>query len=278
MAHGAATGTSSRVTRPSWATHVSRDLVVEVESSRRRDQQAAGPGRCASTSGSRAAASRLGRLSEADDRDAVRARRSRRARSARSSRPVSAARSTMTEPGRIAAHRGLRDEHRRGSPGIAAVVMTASASADVRRDQLLLALRAAPRRAPSRSRPRSPRPSTSSSRKVAPRLSTCSLTTGSRVEGRDDRAEPARRRDRLQPGHAGAEHQHLRRRDRARGRRQHGNEPAERSAASKHRLVAGDGRLRGERVHRLRAGDARDRRPSRTRSPRARRSAARGRC
>ena len=38
------------------------------------------------------------------------------------------------------------------------------------------------------------------------------------VESRDDRAEPAGGRDRLEPGDAGAEDEHLRRRDRCRPR------------------------------------------------------------
>ena len=44
------------------------------------------------------------------------------------------------------------------------------------------------------------------------------------VEAGDDRAEAARRRDRLQAGDAGADHEHLRRRDRSGGGRQHREE------------------------------------------------------
>jgi hypothetical protein len=44
------------------------------------------------------------------------------------------------------------------------------------------------------------------------------------VEGGDDRAEPPRRRDRLQPGDAGAEDEDRARRDRPGRGRQHGHE------------------------------------------------------
>ena len=96
------------------------------------------------------------------------------------------------------------------------------------------------------------------SRNVAPSDSTCSRTAG-RTSKPNDRAEPARGRDRLQPGDAGAEDEHLRRRDRAGRGRQHRQEPRQAVGGDQRRLVAGDGRLRRERVHRLRARDARDR-------------------
>jgi hypothetical protein len=47
------------------------------------------------------------------------------------------------------------------------------------------------------------------------------LDGGPHVEGRDDAAEAAGGRDRLQAGDAGAEDEHLGRRDRAGGRHQH---------------------------------------------------------
>ena len=157
--------------------------------------------------------------------------------------------------------RGLGDRASgAGRPGISAVVITASDSATWRGDQLLLALvlvlgerdRVAARR-PSA-------PSTSSSRNVAPRLSTCSLHDRAHVEGGDDRAEASGGGDRLQAGDAGAEDEHLRRRDRARRRSSASGRTCRAcSAASEDGLVAGDRALRGERVHRLRAGDARDR-------------------
>ena len=79
------------------------------------------------------------------------------------------------------------------------------------------------------------------------------------VEAGDHRAEPLRGRDRLQAGDAGAEHQHLRRRDGAGGGGHHREEAARLARGEQRRRVAGDVRLRGERVHRLGAGDPRDR-------------------
>ena len=77
------------------------------------------------------------------------------------------------------------------------------------------------------------------------------------VVGLDHGAEPLRGRDRLQARDARADHEHGGRADRARGGRQHREELVERGRADQHGLVAGDRRLRGQRVHRLRARDAR---------------------
>ena len=82
---------------------------------------------------------------------------------------------------------------------------------------------------------------------------------GTDVEAGRHGAEPARRRDRLQPGDAGADHEHLRGRDGARGGHQHREEARQMLRREERRLVAADRRLRRERVHRLRARDARDR-------------------
>ena len=79
------------------------------------------------------------------------------------------------------------------------------------------------------------------------------------VEARDDGAQAARRRDRLEAGDARAEHERARRRDRARGGRQHRQEPRQMLGADENALVARHRRLRRERVHRLRTGRARDR-------------------
>ena len=102
-------------------------------------------------------------------------------------------------------------------------------------------------------------PATPRSRKVAPSERTCSATAGLHVERRDDSAEPAGGRDRLQPRDSRADHEHLRRRDRAGRRRQHREEPRQAVGRDQHRLVARDRRLRGECVERLRPRDARDR-------------------
>ena len=83
------------------------------------------------------------------------------------------------------------------------------------------------------------------------------LRGGAHVGRRDDGAEPARRGDRLQPGHPGAHHQHARRLDRAGGGHHHRKGAAELGGGIEHRLVAGEVGLRGQDVHRLGAGDAR---------------------
>ena len=85
------------------------------------------------------------------------------------------------------------------------------------------------------------------------------LDRGADVEGGHDRAEAPRGGDRLQPGDARAEHEHLGGRDRARGGHQHREEARQLLGGDDHREVAGDRGLRGQRVHRLRARDARDR-------------------
>ena len=82
---------------------------------------------------------------------------------------------------------------------------------------------------------------------------------GAHVVAGRPRAEPPGRRERLQPGDAAAEHEHLRGRDRARGGHQHRVEARRVLGAEQRRLVAGDVRLRRQRVHRLRAADPRDR-------------------
>ncbi|SAK64881.1 hypothetical protein AWB78_02268 [Caballeronia calidae] len=73
----------------------------------------------------------------------------------------------------------------------------------------------------------------------------------------DDRAETLGRRDRLQTGHARAEHEHARRFHGARGGHQHGHEALVVLAGHQHRLVPGDVRLRREHVEALRARRAR---------------------
>ena len=77
------------------------------------------------------------------------------------------------------------------------------------------------------------------------------------VVGLDHGAEALGGGDGLQSGHAHADDQHLRRADGARGGGQHRQEAIERVGRDQHRLVAGDGGLRGQRIHRLRARDAR---------------------
>ena len=73
--------------------------------------------------------------------------------------PDSAARSTTTDPGRIASTIARVTSSGAGRPGTAAVVMTASAAATYGVEQLALALRPGPRssRGRTRRRPRAPR-------------------------------------------------------------------------------------------------------------------------
>ncbi len=73
----------------------------------------------------------------------------------------------------------------------------------------------------------------------------------------DDGAEPARGRDRLQAGDAGAHDEHLRRRHRAGRRHHHRQRAAIFGGAVDHRAVAGEIGLAREHIHDLRAGDAR---------------------
>ena len=99
-----------------------------------------------------------------------------------------------------------------------------------------------PRRAPWRSRRAVSASSSGSSisRNFAPRLSTCSLTTGRTSNARHDRAEPAGGGDGLQAGHAGAQDQHLGRRRRCRRR----SSAAGRSAGARSRPGAPRGSRR----------------------------------
>ena len=71
-------------------------------------------------------------------------------------------------------------------------------------------------------------------------------------------AKPLGGRDRLQAGHARADHEHPRRRDRAGGGHHHREQAGQRGGGQQHGLVAGDVGHRGQGVHALRPGDARD--------------------
>ena len=185
-------------------------------------------------------------------------RRSRPAASARSCRRARAARSTMTDPGGIALHHVLGDEDRRllagnrggrdddvgGRDGLHHHLALAAV------ERLVLRLRVA-----------------AGVLRVAgldrqldePRAEALNLFLDGRphVVGLDARAEPPRRRDRLQSGDAGADDEHARGRDRAGGRVEHRKHARQRRRGEQHGLVAGDRRHRRQRVHALRARDAR---------------------
>ena len=83
------------------------------------------------------------------------------------------------------------------------------------------------------------------------------------VVGLDDGAQALRRGDGLQPGDARADHQHLRRADGARRRWSASAGTCRASAPRSAPPCSRRWRLRGQRVHRLRARDARHRAPSR---------------
>ena len=92
------------------------------------------------------------------------------------------------------------------------------------------------------------------------------------VVGPDDRAEPLGRRDRLQAGDAGAEHDDLGGLDGAgRGHVQR-EEAAQHPGRDDRAAVAGDQRLGAQRVHRLGARDARDQLHARAVTPASRSS------
>ena len=88
------------------------------------------------------------------------------------------------------------------------------------------------------------------------------------IGGADDRAEPARRRDRLQAGDPGAHHEDPRRLDRAGRGHHHRQGAAERVGGLEHSLVAGEVGLRRQHVHRLRPRDARHQLHRERRDPR----------
>ncbi len=77
------------------------------------------------------------------------------------------------------------------------------------------------------------------------------------IEGLDDGPKPPGGRDGLQAGNAGPHDECLRRPDRAGGRGQHRQELVERGRTEQHRLVAGDGSLGRQCVHRLGPGNPR---------------------
>ena len=66
------------------------------------------------------------------------------------------------------------------------------------------------------------------------------LDHGPHVEAGDDGAQATRGRDRLQPGDAGADHEHLRGGDGPCGGHQHRQELRQPVGREEHRLVAGD--------------------------------------
>ena len=81
---------------------------------------------------------------------------------------------------------------------------------------------------------------------------------GAHVEGVGHRAQGARGTNRGQPRHTGPNHQHLGRGDLARGGHLAGEKPPERVGGFENRTITGDIGHRAERIHLLRARNARD--------------------
>ena len=154
--------------------------------------------------------------------------------------PASPARSTITEPGFISFDRLLGDQDRRPAAGHERGRDHDVDLADRLGHQLLLARLLLGRqllRVAARALEVAAEVELEEVR--AERLDLL-LDRGAHVEALDHRAQPARGRDRLQPGHAGAEHEHRRRPDRARRGHQHREEAAELLRADQRRAVAGD--------------------------------------
>ncbi len=172
--------------------------------------------------------------------------------------PVSAARSTITEPGRIFSTADAGISFGAGRPGIAAVVITRSKSGMRSASaacccSLLLGRQLAGVAALGLL--------ADDAEIEEGRAERLHLLADRRahVEAGHHRAEAARGRDRLEAGNAGAEDERARRRDRSRGGRQHRQEPRQPVGADQNSLVSGDGGLRRERVHRLCPRRSRDR-------------------
>jgi hypothetical protein len=155
--------------------------------------------------------------------------------------------STITAPAFMRSTAARETMRGAGRPGIAAVVITASATAMLGllfgREFARVAARAVGRYA-------------GLDELGAQRFD---LLAGgaAHVIGFDHGAQAARRGDRLQAGDANADDQHLRRTDGARRGGQHRQEAIYGIGGNEYRFVAADTGLRGQRIHRLRARDAR---------------------
>ena len=77
------------------------------------------------------------------------------------------------------------------------------------------------------------------------------LDGGSDIERRHHCTETPRSRDRLQPRHAGPQHQHAARLDRTRRGHQQRKQSWRSIGSQQHSVIAGHGRLRRECIHRL---------------------------
>ena len=231
------------------------DLVLEVELERalldeQREEALRGS---ASTSGRPSGRHRARQVERADDRDARDLDGLARLVSSQFP-PASAARSTTTEPRRLA-HRLARQQDGRRPPGMSAVVMTPSASAAAAAATSPARAGAGLRWSPPRTRPRSPaRDLELEERRRAEALD---LLAGGRADvecGDKRRRACARWRflggPRLAPSGTSTRAGVI-----VRCRGPHRKELAEGRRDEEHGLVAGHRALGGQRVHGLRARD-----------------------
>ena len=200
----------------------------------------------------------LGRLSGADDRDTVLDHGLALLGELAVAAGFRCARSTITEPGCIRSTVEAGISSGAGRPGTAAVVMiTSDSGRPLGQTFLLLAKNFVGRFLG---------------------VSTCAGQVGAGVDfdelaaetfdllfhdragvvRLDHSAESARGADGHQPGHTGADHQHLGRRNIARGGGQQREELRQLVRGDQHGLVAANCRLGGESVHVLRARGARE--------------------
>ena len=170
--------------------------------------------------------------------------------------PDSAARSTSTDPGFIAATMARRHEPRSGTAGNGRGRQDDVGCRDVRREQLLLPAGTVFGELLRVSAARFGRAEVEVDERAADRAH---FVGGCRahVVGRDHPAEPLRGRDRLQTRDTRAEHEHARRSERSGGGHRHAEHAPERVGRDRHESVARQQRLRRQHVHRLRARDAR---------------------
>ena len=170
--------------------------------------------------------------------------------------PLSTARSTTTEPGRMLSTMARLTRRGAGRPGICAVVITRSWFFEVLGDHVglllpvllgqLLGVAARGRRV-----------LLDHADELGAEALDLLLGRGPDVGRRDHRAQAARRGDRLQTGDPGADHEHLGRRHGAGRGHQHRHHPIELGEAVDQRAIAGEIGLAGQDIHRLGAGGAR---------------------
>ena len=170
--------------------------------------------------------------------------------------PVSAARSTTTEPGFMPSTIAAVTSSGAARPGTAAVVISDVGGGDVRREQLALALGAVLGHLAGVAAGALDGVEVEVDERGAHRADLVGRGRAHVVRA-DDRAQPLGGGDRLQAGDARAEDEHPRGLDGAGGGHQQREELGQPVGADQRGAVAGAQRLRGQRVHRLGPRDAR---------------------